>query len=113
MKDLKVTKKKTKKKHYVHLCNKYCKKKKKAVFYLPHSVYGGSCMMCILNHHAAHIYLCGDVRRTVYGQNIQNLCGQIYIPLSGTMEKYTNNIQNLCGQRYIPLSGKNIWNLCR
>ena len=25
--------------------------------------------MCILNHYAAHIYLCGDVRRTVYGQN--------------------------------------------
>ena len=47
--------------------------KKKAVFRLPHSVYGGSCKMCILNHHVAHIYLCGDVRRTVYGQNIQNL----------------------------------------
>ena len=88
------------------MCNKYCKKKKKkAVFHLPHSVYDGSCMMCILNHHAAHIYLCGDMRRTVYGQNIQNLCRQIYIPLSGTMEKYTNNIQNLCRQRYIPLSG--------
>ena len=61
-------------------------------------------MMCILNHHTAHIYLCGEVRRTVYGQNIWNLCGQIYIPLSGTTEKYTNNIQNLCGQRYVPLS---------
>ena len=42
--------------------------------------------------------------RTVYEQNIQNLCGQIYVPLSGTTEKYMNNIQNLCGQRYIPLS---------
>ena len=96
------------------MCNKYCKKKKKkkAVFHLPHSVYGRSCMMCILNHHAAHIYLCGDMRRTVYRQNIRNLCRQIYIPLSETMEKYTNNIQNLCRQRYIPLSGKNIWNLC-
>ena len=62
--------------------------------------------MCILNHHAAHIYLCGDVRRTVYGQNIQNLCRQMCIPLPGTMEKYTNNIQNLCRQRYIPLSRK-------
>ena len=61
--------------------------------------------MCILNHYAAHIYLCGDMRRTVCRQNIQNLCGQIYIPLSGTTEKYTNNIQNLCGQRYVPLSG--------
>ena len=60
--------------------------------------------MCILNHYAAHIYLCGDVRRTVYRQNIQNLCGQIYVPLSGTMEKYTNNIWNLCRQRYVPLS---------
>ena len=110
MKDLKVTKKKKLKKNYVHLCNKYCKKK--AVFHLPHSVYGGSCMMCILNHHAAHIYLCGDVRRTVYGHNIRNLCGQICIPLSGTTEKYINNIRNLCGQRYIPLSRKNIWNLC-
>ena len=72
------------------MCNKYCKKKKKkkkAVFHLPHSEYDGSCMICILNHHAAHIYLCGDVRRTVYGQNIQNLCGQRYIPLSGTMGK--------------------------
>ena len=93
------------------MCNKYCKKKK-ALFHLPHSVYGGSCMMCILNHHAAHIYLCGDVRRTVCGQNIWNLCRQICIPLFGTTEKYMNNIQNLCEQRYIPLSGKNIWNLC-
>ena len=61
-------------------------------------------MMYILNHHAAHIYLYEDMRRTVYRQNIQNLCGQIYVPLSGIMEKYTNNIQNLCGQRYVPLS---------
>ena len=99
-------------KYYVHMCNKYCEKKKGS-FHLPHSVYGGSCMMCILNHHAAHIYLCGDVRRTVYGQNIQNSCEQIYIPLSETTEKYTNNIQNLCRQRYVPLSGKNIQNLCR
>ena len=65
------------------MCNKYCKKKKKkkkkkAVFHLPHSVYGGSCMMCILNHHAAHIYLCGDMRRTVYGQNIWNLCRYMF-----------------------------------
>ena len=65
--------------------------------------------MCILNHHAAHIYLCGDVRKTVYGKNIWNLYGQIYIPLSGTMEKYTNNMQNLCRLRHVPLSGKNIW----
>ena len=61
-------------------------------------------MMCILNHHVAHICLCGDVRRTIYRQNIWNLCGQIYVPLSMTMEKYTNNIWNLCGQRYIPSS---------
>ena len=87
--------------------------KKKAVFHLPHSGYGGSCIMCILNHHAAHIYLCRDMRRTVYRQNIWNLCEQIYVPLSRTTEKYTNNIRNLCGQRYVPLSGKNIWNLCR
>ena len=70
--------------------------------------------MCILNHHAAHIYLCGDVRRTVYRQNIWNLCGQIYVPLSGTTEKYMNNIRNLCGQRYVPLSRKfpSLVNLC-
>ena len=68
--------------------------------------------MCILNHHAAHVYLCRDVRRIVYGQNVWNLCGQIYVSLSKTMEKYTNNIWNLCGQRYVPLSRKNIQNLC-
>ena len=96
----------------MYICVINIVKKKKAVFHLPHSVYGGSCMMSILNHHAAHIYLCGNVRRTVYGQNIWNLCRQICVPLSGTMEKYTNNIQNLCGQRYVPLSGKNIQNLC-
>ena len=90
MKDLKVTEKKNT--MYICVINIVKKKKKKkAVFHMPHSVYGGSCMMCILNHHAAHIYLCGDVRRTVYRQNIQNLCGRIYIPLSG------KNIWNLCG----------------
>ena len=88
----------------MYICVINIVKKKKAVYHLPHSVYDGSCTMCILNHHAAHIYLCGDMTRTVYGQNIWNLRGQIYVPLSGTMEKYTNNIQNLCRQRYVPLS---------
>ena len=51
---------------YICVINIVKKKKKEAIFHLPHSVYDGSCIMCILNHHAAHIYLCGDVRRTVY-----------------------------------------------
>ena len=68
-------------------------------------------MMCILNHHAAHIYLCGDVRRTVHRQNIWNLCGQIYVLLSRTTEKYLEFMQTeICS--IIRDYRKNIWNLC-
>ena len=42
--------------------------------------------MCILNHHAAHIYLCGDMRRTVYEQYLEFMWTEI---CSIIQEKYS------------------------
>ena len=44
--------------------------------------------MCVLNYHAAHIYLCGDVRGTVYGQNFGIYADRYMFHYPGLQKRY-------------------------